>query len=155
MYDIAPYTTYIKWIWWIPLTYFVCPSWSFHKLLLLKKVSHNSGLVKPDFKAAHSCGQPYELDCCITAASAHWDFLPKFISLHYHTTLEGSECFYWFFMSLSESYCFFWHQGFFQRGDNSGDIMVFRFIFWISDLCCHLVFFWLFSKHSPIFLLLV
>ena len=22
-------------------------------------------------------------------AFAHWDFLPKFLSLHYHTTLEG------------------------------------------------------------------
>ena len=49
-------------------------------------------------------------------------------------------------MDLSGSYCFFWHPRHPQRRNNSGDILVFRFLFEISDLRRHLAFFYPFEN---------
>ena len=58
-------------------------------------------------------------------------------------------------VNLSGSYCFFWHPRHPQRSNNSGDILVFRFLIEFSDLWRHLAIFLLFSKYSPISPLLV
>ena len=49
-------------------------------------------------------------------------------------------------MNLNGSYGFLWHPSHPLRRNNSGGIMVFTFLFKISDLWCHLAFFSLFPK---------
>ena len=54
-------------------------------------------------------------------------------------------------VSFSGSYCFFWHQRHSQRSNNSGDIVVFRFLFEISGLWRHLAIFFTIFKILPNF----